>query len=212
MTNRTSIPAEIEREILIECGHRCAVDGAPLSLEHAHIIPWHESKEYKAEDLICLCASCHERADKEKWGEKTLVEYKQRPWVMRQNREVNNIFVTNTTRITLTIEGLPPDFNETSQRLLPFALAGLLGIPPYDIHIVSVKDDIHINNHEKAYSRYSYLIDKMFLEALSIEEEIEMKKLEEQLDSAEAKFYEPIKHLLVAKLNELTEKKTSKGG
>jgi hypothetical protein len=64
----------------------------------------------------------------------------------------------------------------------------------------------------KAYSRYSYLVDKMFLETLSIEEEIEMQKLEEQLDSAETQFYEPIKQLLVATLSELNRKKSSKGG
>jgi type I restriction enzyme R subunit len=84
MPNRPSIPAEIEREILVESGHRCAVCGASCPLERAHIIPWHKSKEHKAEDLICLCASCHERADLEKWGEKILREYKWKPWVLRQ--------------------------------------------------------------------------------------------------------------------------------
>jgi len=83
MVGRTSIPTEIEREILVECGHRCAVCGSPLSLELARIIHWHKSREHKAEDLICLCASCHEQADKENWGERTLKEYKQNPWVIR---------------------------------------------------------------------------------------------------------------------------------
>jgi type I restriction enzyme R subunit len=83
MVNRTSIPVKIKREILVECGHRCAVCGVPLPLEFAHIIPWHKKSEHKAKNLICLCASCHERADKENWDEKTLNEYKQRPWVMR---------------------------------------------------------------------------------------------------------------------------------
>jgi len=83
MPDRPSIPAEVAREILLESGHRCAVCGTPCPLEQAHIIPWHKSREHKAEDLICLCANCHERADSEKWGEKMLREYKRMPWVLR---------------------------------------------------------------------------------------------------------------------------------
>jgi len=95
MSNRPAIPAGITREILLESGHRCAVCGTPCPLERAHIIPWHKSREHKAEDLICLCANCHERADKEKWGEKTLREYKRRPWVLRQYRtDKSNMDVT----------------------------------------------------------------------------------------------------------------------
>jgi hypothetical protein len=83
MSNRPAIPADIQRQILWESGHRCAVCGTPCPLEQAHIIPWHRSREHKVEDLICLCANCHARADKEQWGEKTLREYKEKPWVSR---------------------------------------------------------------------------------------------------------------------------------
>jgi hypothetical protein len=89
MSDRPAIPAEITREILLESGHRCAVCGTPCPLERAHIIPWHKSREHKAEDLICLCANCHERADKEKWGEKMLRRYKQKPWVLRHYESVS---------------------------------------------------------------------------------------------------------------------------
>ncbi|NQT19989.1 MAG: HNH endonuclease, partial [Planctomycetes bacterium] len=81
MAKRPDIPAEIERQILVESGHRCATCGASSPLEIAHIIPWRESKQHRAEDLICLCANCHARADHEKWGAKTLREYKANPWV-----------------------------------------------------------------------------------------------------------------------------------
>jgi len=104
MSTRPAIPAEIEREILIESGHRCAVCGASIPLERAHIIPWHKSREHKAEDLICLCASCHERADKEDWGEKILREYKRRPWVIRQYEKADDI---PEPRATLPISPLP---------------------------------------------------------------------------------------------------------
>ncbi len=80
---RPRIPSEIEREIMIECGRRCAVCGTPTPLERAHIVPWHKSHQHKAEDLLCLCANCHERSHKEKWGEKELREYKHNPWIVR---------------------------------------------------------------------------------------------------------------------------------
>jgi hypothetical protein len=52
-------------------------------------VPWHKSKEHVAADLICLCAACHERADLEDWGERTLRDYKRRPWVLRQFNDVD---------------------------------------------------------------------------------------------------------------------------
>ena len=88
MPNRPAIPAEIARQVLVESGHRCAVCGTVSPLELAHIIPWHKSKEHKAENLVCLCANCHRRAHKEKWGAKDLREYKQKPWIHRQYEKV----------------------------------------------------------------------------------------------------------------------------
>src|ERR1043165_7033179 len=84
MPDRPRIPADIERAILVECGHRCAVccEGTPL--ERAHKVPWHQSHEHKAADLICLCANCHQRADNENWGEKMLREYKLKPCIFRR--------------------------------------------------------------------------------------------------------------------------------
>lgn len=81
--NRPSIPAEIERQVLFEAGHRCAVCGTELPLERAHIIPWSRSQDHSFENLVCFCANCHQRADKEKWSEETFRQYKQSPWVIR---------------------------------------------------------------------------------------------------------------------------------
>ena len=85
--NRPRIPADVERQVLIEAGHRCAVCGAELPLERAHIIAWSRSKDHSAANLLCLCANCHGRADTENWGEETLRQYKQRPWVIRARIE-----------------------------------------------------------------------------------------------------------------------------
>src|SRR6185436_15630914 len=85
--NRPRIPADVERQVLIEAGHRCAVCGAELPLERAHIIAWSRSKDHSIGNLLCLCANCHGRADTESWGEETLRQYKQRPWVIRARIE-----------------------------------------------------------------------------------------------------------------------------
>ncbi len=84
MPKRPAIPLETVRQILIESGHRCAVCGIPTPTELAHIVPWCKSRDHKPENLVCLCANCHGQADGEEWGEKTLREYKAKPWVLRQ--------------------------------------------------------------------------------------------------------------------------------
>jgi hypothetical protein len=138
LPDRPAIPADITREILIESGHRCAVCGAGCPLERAHIIPWHKSREHKAEDLICLCASCHERADLEDWGEKTLREYKQNPWVLRQYKSEEAINTKSKIEITLAIE--LSDFDERNQRLFQYAIAAFLNVAPGNVRIISVEE------------------------------------------------------------------------
>lgn len=137
--NRPSIPADIQREILIESGHRCAVCGEGCPLERAHVIPWHQSKDHKVEDLICLCANCHERADKEKWGGKALRAYKQKPWVVRRY-EKEEFTSDSMTEVELTIKLKLSDFDERMQTLLPHAIAGLLNIAPQSVEITSIEE------------------------------------------------------------------------
>src|SRR6185503_21058975 len=80
---RLKVPAEIERALLIECGHRCCACGEGLGLEKAHIIPWKDKHEHLFEDLLVLCAVCHTRSHDEKWDRNTLRAYKEEPWVAR---------------------------------------------------------------------------------------------------------------------------------
>ncbi len=79
--SRPAIPAATKRRVKVEAGHRCAVCGETNSLEIAHIRTWARSRDHSPENLICLCANCHTRADNEKWGEKDLRLYKENPWV-----------------------------------------------------------------------------------------------------------------------------------
>src|ERR1022692_4415819 len=85
--DRPDIPAKIKRQLIVECGHRCACCGERTSLEKAHIIPWSQEEEHAFENLVVLCAVCHQRSHDDKWDRLTLLEYKRRPWVARYRSE-----------------------------------------------------------------------------------------------------------------------------
>ncbi|TKJ39094.1 hypothetical protein CEE37_11785 [candidate division LCP-89 bacterium B3_LCP] len=127
MPNRPKIPAEIAREILVESGHRCAVCGTPCPLEKAHIIPWKKTKDHSVKNLICLCANCHNRADIEKWGAKTLKKYKEKPWIMKNFEKAGDII---TSKTTFEIDMEEKSLSERQKRWLQYALAAFLEIPP----------------------------------------------------------------------------------
>ena len=75
--NRPPIPAEIERRVLVEAGHRCAIPTCRyIEVEIHHIIPWSEGKTHRYGNLIALCANCHRRADRGEIDRKSLHIYK----------------------------------------------------------------------------------------------------------------------------------------
>lgn len=139
MSNRPSIPAEVSRQVLIESGHRCAVCGDSCPLERAHIIPFCDSQDHALENLICLCANCHGRADKEHWGERTLREYKRRPWVNRKYTD-RAAAQPNMTRLEIRIDLEYEHCDQRSRSHLQHALAGFLGIPPEYVKLKSVSE------------------------------------------------------------------------
>lgn len=139
MPNRPKIPAAIQRKILLESGHRCAICGTPFPIERAHIIPWHKSKQHNAQDLICLCANCHELAEHGKWTQKTLRQYKLNPWVERQYKNTNNL-PRRTSKVKLRIELRLSDLDEKKQRWLQYALAAFLDVSPHAIRITLIEE------------------------------------------------------------------------
>lgn len=60
---RPPMPRELQRALLVEAGHRCAIPTcrtvAPLQFEH--IEDWARVREHKFENMIVLCANCHAR-------------------------------------------------------------------------------------------------------------------------------------------------------
>ena len=139
MNRRPAIPASIRRAIFVEAGHRCAVCGAPCPLEQAHIIPWRKNPVHRQEDLICLCANCHARADNENWGEEALREYKARPWITRGDNQSKMRIVEPPGRVTMQIDMEIEQFDSYKENILRHALAGLLHIYPGQIKVISKK-------------------------------------------------------------------------
>lgn len=134
MARRRAIPLDTQRQILIESGHRCAVCGTPDPTELAHINPWSKSQDDRPENLICLCANCHERADRKPWSEKELRAYKAKPRISRQSEPAGGL-PEATTQVEVIIKIRRKELEPNEERLLHFALAGLLDIPPSSIAI-----------------------------------------------------------------------------
>jgi hypothetical protein len=59
--SRESIPADLERALMIEAGYRCAVPAcrtvAPLEIEH--IVDYAVVRKHEFSNMIVLCANCH---------------------------------------------------------------------------------------------------------------------------------------------------------
>ena len=64
MSDRSPIPADLRRRVLVEAGHRCAIPTCRyIDVDVHHIIPLAKiRKNYQVDptkDLIPLCANCH---------------------------------------------------------------------------------------------------------------------------------------------------------
>ena len=136
-TPRPPIPTDVERRLLVECGHRCACCGQPVSLEKAHIIPWSETKDHSFENLVVLCSTCHTRSHDEKWDKKTLQEYKKRPWVLRYQQTPAPQLPR--TQLRLTLDTSRSEFNQDKDRVLA-AVSAVLDTRPSSLLVISVED------------------------------------------------------------------------
>ena len=78
MSDRSPIPADLRRRVLVEAGHRCAIPTCRyIDVDVHHIIPWETCKKHEYENLIALCPNCHRRAHKtNEIDRKSLYRYK----------------------------------------------------------------------------------------------------------------------------------------
>jgi|SRR6185369_1091297 len=136
---RCAITSDVTRELLLESGHRCAVCGASMPLDRAHIVPWVKSRASTPDNLICLCANCHARADVEQWPEAVLKAYKEMPWVKRAfQHQMGEASKGERVKVSLEISGDYSD--EKSKEILKNALAAFLDVAPEAVQIVSSGD------------------------------------------------------------------------
>jgi hypothetical protein len=74
---RPDIPRPLEREVLLEAGHRCAIPTCrTVPVEIAHIIPWSKVQEHAFDNLIALCPTCHRRYDRGDIDRQSMLQYK----------------------------------------------------------------------------------------------------------------------------------------
>lgn len=77
MTERPAIPKELEREVLVEAGHRCAIPTCRQTpVEIAHINKYSKVKEHSFDNLIALCPTCHTRYDRKEIDHTSMLRYK----------------------------------------------------------------------------------------------------------------------------------------
>lgn len=133
---RSEIPADFQRRLMVECGHRCACCGEPTSLEKAHIIAWSVKKEHKFENLLVLCAVCHKRSEDEKWDHQTLLAYKKNPWVKRYRCNSDGDS-RDIARLQLDLD--PSKFGDGERARAIAAISAALDICPTDVVIVSIR-------------------------------------------------------------------------
>jgi hypothetical protein len=67
----------LQRELKVEAGHRCAITHCPHPVvELHHIEPWSQCKKHEFGNLIALCPNCHQLADRGEIDRKSLTQYK----------------------------------------------------------------------------------------------------------------------------------------
>jgi len=78
MQKRVTIPTNLRRKILVEAGHRCAIQTCRslIEVDVHHIIPLKEGGKDEYENLIALCPNCHRMADRNKIDKESLRMYK----------------------------------------------------------------------------------------------------------------------------------------
>ena len=165
MKERPKIPKALERKVLIEAGHRCAIPTCKhVRVEIAHIIPWTENQEHKFENLIALCSNCHDLYDKDKKiDRKSMFIYKQNLGLLRHRygefeRRILYLLCEDYHVISIQLPGL-------SELQIYYLLKdGLLakngknsgvfssGIPTWEIYQLTEVGKIFIDNLRQARS------------------------------------------------------------
>jgi hypothetical protein len=110
MSDRDHIPMEVQRAVLVEAGHRCAIPTCRQpTTEFAHIVPYAQTRDNSFENLIALCRNCHKRYDDGEIDRKAIRQYNQNLGILNsrysdfERRVFQSIF--DTGRRSLVVAG-----------------------------------------------------------------------------------------------------------
>ena len=77
MADRPAIPTQMRRDVLIESGYRCAMPHCrETQIEIHHIIGYATVQEHAFDNLIALCANCHQRVTRGEIDRKAITQIK----------------------------------------------------------------------------------------------------------------------------------------
>jgi hypothetical protein len=123
MSDRSAIPQQLKRDILVEAGHRCAIPTChQIPVEITHIVPWEKVQEHGFDNLIALCPTCHTRYDRGEIDRKSMLQYKANLSIINgrygdlekrvliffaENVNENGIFLADLYDILLILKLLP---------------------------------------------------------------------------------------------------------
>lgn len=107
--DRPALPKELERRVLVEAGHRCAIPTCHQTpIEIAHIEPYRDVKEHSFDNLIALCPNCHTRYDTGKIDRKAMQQYKANLCILNSRygdleKRLLHFFVQNPNQESISI-------------------------------------------------------------------------------------------------------------
>ncbi|MGI5201642.1 HNH endonuclease [Spirillospora sp. CA-108201] len=146
--NRPHIPAELERALFHEAGHRCAIPTCrqyePLTVEH--IEDWAKVEEHKFENLIVLCYNCHMRKKSKPsprhLDRKALRQYKANLGLLNSRygdfeRRVIEVFSMNPGSRVITLTGGSDTNAIHLMRLLQDEMLAVVQAQPGDVRFVN---------------------------------------------------------------------------
>ena len=134
--DRDHIPADVQRRLMVSCGHRCSACGESTALEKAHIVSWATSKDDSFANLLVLCATCHTNSHRDNWDNNTLKEYKASPWVARYRATPDP--TQSKDVVSLTLDLTKDDYAGEKERILA-AVSAALDICPKEVLVLSIE-------------------------------------------------------------------------
>lgn len=106
LVDRIPLPRQLEREVQLEAGHRCAIPTCRQTpVEIAHITSYKDVKDHTFDNLIALCPTCHTRYDNGDIDHKSMLRYK-------ANLSIINSRYGDLERRVITFFVEQPDKNE----------------------------------------------------------------------------------------------------